>query len=99
MEVVIPSRALLDRGDLSFENLPQTSLSKLAQLVDTSVGQIPLAGTLTWDRNLLAWIAEWRMLKGTEEHQWGIGGVNFDAAFRNAVGGATQILSGNGEPA
>ena len=29
----------------------------------------------------------------------GIAGVNFDAAFRNGVGGAAQLLSGNGTPA
>ena len=99
MEVVIPSRAALDRAGLSFGNLPQTPLHDLAKLVDLSVGQIPLAGTLSWDRDLLGWVAGWRMAAGGKEHSWGIGGVNFDAAFRNAVGGAAQILSGNGAPA
>jgi hypothetical protein len=98
MEVVIPSRATLDRAGLAIGNLPQTPLNDLAELVDSSVGQIPLAGTLSWDRDLLGWVAEWRMEADGKEHRWGIGGVNFDAAFRNAVGGAAQILSGNGEP-
>jgi hypothetical protein len=30
-------------------------------------------------------------------HRWQFRGVTFDEAFRRALGGAAQILSGNGE--
>jgi uncharacterized protein len=32
------------------------------------------------------------------DHRWQIRGVTFDAAFRNAMEGSAQILSGHGEP-
>ncbi len=31
------------------------------------------------------------------EDRWQIRGVNFDAAFRNAMAGSARILSGHGE--
>ena len=31
-------------------------------------------------------------------HDWQIQNVNFDAAFRSAMRGAAQVLSGHGEP-
>ena len=99
MPVVIPPEPLIINSGLTVEKLPDTSLSTLDALVDKSVGQIPVAGTLRWRKDLLAWEAQWRMLSNGTEHNWAISGVNFDAAFRNAVGGAAQILSGNGDPA
>jgi len=32
-------------------------------------------------------------------HRWRFRSVTFDEAFRRAIGGAAQILSGNGDPA
>lgn len=99
MEVVIPSPGTIARAGLTVDTLPGTALSALTPFVDGKVGQVPLAGTLDWSRDLLAWRAQWRLAMGDKEQHWGIAGVNFDAAFRNGVGGAAQILSGNGTPA
>ena len=30
--------------------------------------------------------------------RWTVRGVSFDAAFRNGIGDAAQVLSGNGSP-
>lgn len=98
MEVVIPSPATIAEASLTVENLPEMPLGTLLPLVDRKVGQIPLAGTLTWSKELLAWRAAWRLSAGGADHRWQVAGVNFDAAFRNGVGGAAQILSGNGNP-
>jgi hypothetical protein len=98
MEVVIPSPDTLAKAGLTVDGAPGTKLSALLPFVDRKVGQVPLAGTLDWSRQLLAWKAEWRLAVDGTEHRWGIAGVNFDAAFRNGVGGAAQILSGNGTP-
>ena len=98
MEVVIPSERTIEKAGISVDNLTRTRLAALLPLVDRKVGQVPLAGTLDWSKDLLAWQASWRVESGGREHRWGIKGVNFDAAFRNGVGGAAQILSGNGEP-
>ena len=40
----------------------------------------------------------WRLLSGGEIHEWRVSGVSFDEAFRNALRGAAQVLSGNGQP-
>ncbi|WP_421694870.1 DUF2066 domain-containing protein [Aestuariivirga sp.] len=99
MEVVIPSAETIAKAGLTVETLPGAPLSSLLERVDRKVGQIPLAGTLDWSKELLAWKATWRTGAGGMEHSWQVAGVNFDAAFRNGVGGSAQILSGNGDPA
>lgn len=98
LEVVIPSEQTIAKAGLSVESLPETPLPQLLALVDRKVGQIPLSGRLDWSKELLAWKASWHLEDGSGDHRWQVAGVNFDAAFRNGVGGAAQILSGNGEP-
>ena len=97
LEVVIPSPATIASAGLTVDGTPD--LSALLAFVDRKVGQLPLAGKLDWSKELLAWKAQWRLTAEGREHRWGTAGVNFDAAFRNGVGGAAQLLSGNGAPA
>lgn len=61
-------------------------------------GRVPLEGSLVWNPEALGWVAEWRLDASGRSYRWTIDGVGFDAAFRNAIGGAAQILSGNGTP-
>ena len=99
MEVVIPSPETIARAGLTVETAPGTPLAALLPFVDRKVGQVPLVGTLDWSKDLLAWKAAWRLAAQGTEQRWHVAGVNFDAAFRNGVGGAAQLLSGNGVPA
>jgi hypothetical protein len=57
-----------------------------------------LIGTLTWSDAELGWIGAWRLDEGGNTYVWEIRGVGFDDAFRNAMRGAAQVLSGNGQP-
>ena len=57
-----------------------------------------LFGGLTWSDEALGWIGEWRLDFEGKTYRWEIRGVSFDAAFRNALRGAAQVLSGNGAP-
>lgn len=98
MEVVIPSPEVIARAGLTVDGTPALPLPAFLPFVDRKVGQVPLVGTLGWSKELLAWKAAWRIAAAGQEQRWGIEGVNFDAAFRNGVGGAAQILSGNGVP-
>ncbi len=98
LEVVIPPEHRLQQAGFTVENLPDATLQQLRPLADASVGETPLLGLLAWDKAKLGWRARWRIEAGGGEQSWGIEGVNFDAAFRNAVGGAAQLLSGNGVP-
>lgn len=98
MEVVIPSPATIARAGLTVETTPRVAPTSLLPVVDRQAGQLPLVGQLDWSKPLLAWTAQWRLDAGGGERRWRIAGVNFDAAFRNGVGGAAQVLSGNGTP-
>jgi len=98
MEVVIPSPATIEAAGLTVETARDTDPGSLLAFVDRKVGQIPLVGTLDWSKQLLAWKSAWRLETAGRDHGWAIEGVNFDAAFRNGVGGAAQVLSGNGNP-
>jgi hypothetical protein len=57
-----------------------------------------LAGTLAWSDTDLGWTATWVLRGAGETVRWSLHGVGFDAAFRSGVGGAAQLLSGNGRP-
>ena len=46
----------------------------------------------------LAWIANWDFDDKGKRVHWSVRGVNYDAAFRNAVEGVMLALSGNGKP-
>jgi hypothetical protein len=61
-------------------------------------GDQALAGSLVWSDEALGWIAEWRLASGGKLYRWKVSGVGFDDAFRNALRGAAQVLSGNGAP-
>ena len=98
-EVLIPSPKTITSAGLMVDGMPGVKPDQLLAHVDGRLGQIPLLGQLDWSKELLAWKARWRLASGGAEQSWGIAGVNFDAAFRNGVGGAAQILSGNGTPA
>ena len=57
-----------------------------------------LSGALDWDDAALGWTTAWRMTSEGTEYRWTAGPASFDDAFRTAVGGAAQILSGHGAP-
>jgi hypothetical protein len=61
-------------------------------------GAAALVGTLAWSDAAQGWVAMWRLDVPGASHRWWISGVSFDDAFRNAMGGTAQILSGNGAP-
>jgi hypothetical protein len=72
--------------------------SALKALAEALGSAHALSGTLVWSDESLGWIAGWRLVSPDGVHQWRIDGVNFDEAFRSALGGAAQVLSGNGRP-
>jgi hypothetical protein len=51
-----------------------------------------LVGRLDWETNEPGWHAIWRLPLNANDASWEIAGVNFDAAFRAAVGGAAKRL-------
>jgi uncharacterized protein len=61
-------------------------------------GDVALAGQLIWEERELGWAASCSLVALGGVHRWQTRGVTFDAAFRNALGGSAQILSGHGDP-
>jgi hypothetical protein len=59
---------------------------------------IALHGTLSWSDAAPGWVGQWHMSWRGREQSWGISGVSFDEAFRNAVAGAMGLLSGHRPP-
>jgi uncharacterized protein len=95
LPVVLPNEETLAKLDNEIAALDAPALDHMAQ---TTGGDIALAGTLAWSDEALGWVAEWRLDHSGEDYRWSVSGVSFDAAFRNALRGAAQILSGNGAP-
>ncbi|MFC5066936.1 DUF2066 domain-containing protein [Flaviflagellibacter deserti] len=93
-----PSDGLLRKSSLDFNSLLDPKLDALGATAKTAGGDIALAGSLIFSDELAGWIADWRLSTNGTPYHWGIKGVNFDEAFRTAIRGTAQILSGNGEP-
>jgi hypothetical protein len=97
MRVLLPDEATLSKAkvDTTAQAIPPAALAMLAS---THGEDATLVGHLTWDDNALGWIAEWRLEEQGRVHRWPLRAETFDEVFRRAIGGAAQILSGNGEP-
>jgi hypothetical protein len=98
MPVALPAEAALTKADLTFDTLPGADLAGLDAVAKTTGGDVAVTGTLDWSDKALGWIADWRLTWKGETHHWRVQGVNFDDAFRSAIGGAAQIVSGHGAP-
>ena len=60
--------------------------------------QALVAGTLEFRPDLPGWVGSWRLRWRGVDYRWGIGGVNFDEAFRDVVRGVVRVASGHGAP-
>jgi uncharacterized protein len=94
---LVPGSLLEDAG-LGYDTLSEQSLDALQTLAPKAGADVVMFGSLVWEPKVLGWVANWHMGHQGESHRWKISSVNFDAAFRSALAGAAQILSGNGAP-
>lgn len=94
--IALPSQALIGGGRL--DAIPTTDIAGLDAAAVQAGGDQALAGRLEWSDADRGWIAEWRLAFAGREYDWHVAGVSFDDAFRNALRGAAQVLSGNGRP-
>jgi uncharacterized protein len=99
MTVVLPSAAALAKAGIHDTEPGTTTSRALAPVVAEQGGEVALVGRLVWDDRELGWATEWRMDRHRRTYRWQVRRTNFDEAFRRGVGGAAQILSGNGDPA
>jgi hypothetical protein len=96
--LVLPSQAALDRTGLSFETLKTADLSALDAAAQAAGGDLALVGRMAWSDEAMSWVADWRLRSAGKTSQWQVRSVTFDDGFREALGGAALILSGNGQP-
>jgi uncharacterized protein len=97
MPILLPTASVLASADVRFDHLSAIDLQRWQALAKDAGGDTALIGTLFWIAAEFGWRADWRLV-WQGDHRWQIRGVSFDAAFRNAMEGSAQILSGHGEP-
>lgn len=97
MTVVLPSAAALAESSITGAEFGTTTSSKFGSVAARQGGEVALIGRLVWDDRELGWATQWRIDWQNRTHRWRIRGVTFDEAFRRGIGGAAQILSGNGD--
>ena len=98
MGIVLPSAAALSKSGFNGVEPMTAPSSALAPVTAELGGEVALAGKLVWDDRRLEWVTRWQMDWHGRTHRWQVRGVTFDEAFRRAIGGAAQVLSGNGDP-
>lgn len=98
MSIVLPTAAQLSKSAITAAALPALSTAALAAATAEQGGEVALIGHLVWNDHDLGWVTEWRLEWQGRPHRWQLRGVTFDEAFRRGIGGAAQILSGNGKP-
>ena len=97
MRIVLPTRAALEKSAVTVADLSTLPSAVLASVTANHGGEIALVGHLVWSDQDLGWVTEWSLEWQGQVHRWQFRGVTFDEAFRRGIGGAAQILSGNGE--
>jgi uncharacterized protein len=97
MGIVLPNTAVLAKSNMSGAELRTAPFPALAPVATELAGEVVLVGRLVWDDRELGWATQWQMDWRGRTHRWQVRGVTFDEAFRRGIGGAAQILSGNGD--
>jgi hypothetical protein len=98
MDIVLPGTAALAKSNISGAEPRAPSFPAQTPLATELGGEVVLVGRLVWDDRDLGWATQWQMDWRGQTHRWQMRGVTFDETFRRGIGGAAQILSGNGDP-
>jgi uncharacterized protein len=98
LPIVLPTRAVIEASGLTAESLQNPDPPAFEAVARQAGADRVFSGHMRFSEQVLGWIALWRLEAGANRFRWGIEGVNFDEAFRHAVRGSAQALSGNGAP-
>jgi hypothetical protein len=96
--MALPDETALAEAGSSYQKLVGADPSSLDAAATKIGGDLALVGSMLWSEEALGWVAEWRLAAAGKTYRWQIRGVSFDDAFRNAMAGAAQVLSGHGQP-
>jgi hypothetical protein len=97
ISILLPNSGMLAAAGVRFDRLGAIDLERWTALGKDAGGDGALVGTLFWIEQEFGWRADWRLV-WQGDHRWQIRGVTFDVAFRKAMEGSAQILSGHGDP-
>ncbi|MBR1277018.1 DUF2066 domain-containing protein [Bradyrhizobium sp. AUGA SZCCT0283] len=97
ISIVLPGTAALEKSNITGADLRTAPFPALAPVAAELGGDVVLVGRLVWNDRELGWATQWQMDWRGRTHRWQIRGVTFDEAFRRGIGGAAQVLSGNGD--
>ena len=98
MRVTFLTAALLSQAGLDDRTLRDADMAMLDMVAKKAGADQALSGSIVWSDKEFGWIADWRLAMAGKTYTWQVRGVSFDEAFRVAMKGAAQILSGNGQP-
>ncbi len=98
LPISFPTLAQFEAHGWNARTLPEVALADARGAASDDGRNVAVVGHMVFSDTALGWIARWRMEYRGKAYTWGVRGVNFDAAFRNALFGAAQILSGHGQP-
>ena len=98
MRIVLPATAALATANVREIELLTMPPATLASITSALGGEAVLVGQLVWDDNVLGWTTRYQMSWQGKDYNWQFRGVTFDEAFVRGIGGAAQIMSGNGDP-
>jgi len=96
--VVLPTMAALEKSRIDGAKLSSVAPPTLASVAAGQGGEAVLVGQLVWVDRELGWATQWKMDWQGRSYRWNVRRVTFDEAFRRGMGGAAQVLSGNGDP-
>lgn len=95
MAVRMPALSQLKFWRISAEHFPPPTGPLPASGSDDDIVVI---GVLQWRERLPGWVGKWHTRWRGADYSWQIGGVNYDAAFRDIVRGAMLVAAGRGAP-
>jgi hypothetical protein len=98
LPIRFPTVGQLRAAGVDYAALGAAGITASAELLHMAGADIALSGLLDWSEADAGWIANWTLHARDGSVRWQVRGVNFDAAYRNALAGAAQVLSGNGAP-
>jgi uncharacterized protein len=98
LPLILPNPQLLEKAKINGSNIDQISREQISELKQDAGADEVVGGNLIWIGGANGWNADWTLRDKSAVHKWQIQNTNFDGAFRNAMRGAAQILSGHGEP-
>ena len=98
LPVQLPPGSAIANLPLTFDVPPKERLQNLADAAKAAGGDVALAGAMAWSDGFIGWHANWQLITKDKTYTWAIRDVSFDEAFRSAMRGTAQILSGHGQP-